>query len=50
MVKLDPLKLIKELNLDKNTLFKYLEQHTIKECKKFFGIKTQNQFYCIVNY
>lgn len=50
MIKLDPKKLIDKLNLDKESSFKYLETHTIKDFKDKFGIETNNQFRCIVDY
>ena len=49
MVKHDPEKLIKELNLNKEEVFKYLETNTIKSFKEKYNLTT-NKFYCIVNY
>lgn len=50
MVKLDPEKLINDLKLDKDTIFNYLNTHTIKETKEKFNITTNNQFKCITDY
>lgn len=47
--KLNPEKLISELNLNKDDVFNFLDNHTIKEFKDKYNLTT-NRFKCIVNF